>query len=226
MNFYLFNFVGNSATNWISTGLSFVSILIPGGIAWFVCDYTYKRWINDVYAKKEAEYWLKYREKFFKLTLDFVKIVKFIQKNNHYNGYYNQKDDFKKEEEKFLELKNLHIFMKPYFDSTNKLKYWDIFSLIENIQGIYFEASSNISCTQTNRGVWEIDNIEDVKSSLIFKMLIQYQSDLNLIKKEQFNEILSNDSSQENMTKIVNLLETNINKINEELEKIILQHKK
>jgi len=218
MNFYLFNFVGNSASSWINTGISFLSLCLTGIIAWFVYNYTHKRWINDVYAKQEAEYWLKYRANIYSETSFFLKVIK--NTIPHYVFLFTSSpvETFKERKQLLYELTKLHKFMKPYIMSSKIINFDEIDKLLTNLTGFYevlVETTSEEDCQQETFGqikYYSYKNVDNLKYEL---SSIAHRT-LNF-KKE--------DLKDKDYTLINELFETKINQINEALETKVIQHK-
>ena len=207
MNFYLFNFVGNSASSWVNTGISFLSLCLTGVIAWFVYNYTHKRWVNDVYAKQEAEYWLEYREKFYSDTFFFLQIINSAIPHNKLLFTKTPIETFKEKSQSVYELVKLHKFMKPYIISSKIINFDYIDNLLVNINIFYQDLVETTSENDSQKENW--GKIE----YYIYKDIDNLRFELSGTANILFN--FKNDNlTDEDYSFIYELFETKINQIN------------
>lgn len=85
MNFYLFNFVGNSALSWINTGISFLSLCLTGVIAWFVYDYSHKRWLKNGFLNHKVDLINKYLVNLQYIEEKRKHFLEIIESDNYYD---------------------------------------------------------------------------------------------------------------------------------------------
>lgn len=188
-----------------------------------------EQWLNDAFAKKEAEMWIDYREKFYTLTFEnFIFFINCFVITSSYMINTNKKD-FKKYfselSEQFNDLRKLHRIYKPYFEKNitiqkpnkEKITYERIYSILDEIMHFYSELAEVIDFQPTTESINNIDyyiirpnDLPELKEEFIWR------------GKSMYGEIPQNDKIQE----YVRLFTEEINIINEALNEKVTAHLK
>lgn len=223
MNFYnIALWVNNNS--FLSAVASKDSLIITVIIAILVYNYTHQRWLNDVYAKREGEYWLDYRENFYNSMQDFLNFIGYISSPN--TGFaFTQlpKENFEKNRQAFYKLTKLHKFMKPYINLSKNFDYNEIYNILVNIS-LFFE--NLIESTTEKDYDYEEYGTPSKNYYYFWKNKDKLIIELNQLAFRVFN-YKTNDLTDEDYKLIYELFENKTSQINEILEnKIILQYKK
>lgn len=217
-----FNFIsgGNSGLNIIKDYfIPFIAPAITAFVAWKIFINGQKeerqRWINDVYIKEEAKLWIKFYGKFSSASSDFIELIKHLDVPSLYDEIPQTK--FQKYSEQYFELWKLLEEMKPYFNQEIILDFNKLRVFIRNIMIFYSELSEKFHTGDIkykkddfphSKEMFLVSNKTEIKEYLAFRSYFLYHIEYNL--------------ESEQLDKIIDCYEKDINEILDELSKKII----
>lgn len=129
-----------------------------------------KRWLNDAFAKEEAENWLKYRKEFYEVTEEFLSIIDLFE----YRLYPKDiKETFYKRTKLSVKLYSTHLFLKPYLEKDDDFDHENLKTFIAGIRlflsGIYNNALKKLEkeSVSVSTSEYNLNYIEDDENSKI-----------------------------------------------------------
>lgn len=173
-----------------------------------------QQWLNDAFAKKEAQLWIEFREKFHTLTYDFLFFIECIPENRNYRvSEERYKKFFQKETEGFIELRRIYRLMMPYFiekefKSINKLLF-ELYAICDKIKDNSFFIKDDFDDKDENYFV-DIKCYNKIASEIIFRTRSFYEFKKDIKEADE----------------AIKLLTSEIDSINEALNKKITAHLK
>jgi hypothetical protein len=188
-----------------------------------------EQWLNDAFAKEEAQLWIDFREKFLKYSTDLLQMARVTLTENLYSDK-ELKDSFYKNYQEFYDLSIILKKLKPYW--TLKYDYNKTQEIIIQAKNFYYTLSKNNTFKYIKQyGEYKIQDYEPLKKLFGLCFIELYKDEYTAWQKlflQPFahNSESTNKEMNNTITGLKEKLEKEIDDINEALNTKITAHLK